>query len=179
MNMILAATGLAATLTAAAGLDWPSSRLDVHTEIEIAASPAQVWSVLADIARYREWNPYHVRVDGDLVEGTHLNVEIRKPDGSVVKIRPHVIAVVPERRLDWGGGIAGVFKGVHVFELHATGNGCTRLVQRETFAGLFVGFARLDDIEEGYGRMNRALKARVEAGNQPSVCRTSSMLDSR
>ena len=170
MNMTLAATGLALSLTAAAGLNWPSTRVDIHTEIEIAASQAEVWAVLADNARYREWNPYHVRVDGDLVEGARLNVELSKPDGSVVMIRPHVLAVAPEKRLDWGGSIRGVFKGVHVFELHASGNGCTRLVQRESFAGLFVGFAKLDGIEEGYNRMNRALKARVEDDAKGGSC---------
>lgn len=170
MNMTLAATGLAASVMTAAGIGWPSTRLDVHTEIEIAAPPAKVWSALADNARYGEWNPYHVRVDGDLVEGARLDVELNKPDGSVVKIRPHVLAVEPEKRLDWGGGIRGVFRGVHVFELHASGNGCTRLVQRETFAGLFVGFAELGGIEEGYNRMNRALKTKVESATGSRAC---------
>jgi len=170
MNMTLAATGLAASLLTAAGLGWPDTRLDVHTEIEIAATPAEVWSVLSDNTRYGEWNPYHVRVDGDLVEGARLDVELNKPDGAVVKIRPHVLAVVPEKRLDWGGGISGVFKGVHVFELHETATGCTRLVQRETFAGLFVGFAELGGIEEGYTSMNRALKARVETASGRQSC---------
>jgi hypothetical protein len=170
MNAALAASGLAASLAAATGLFWPTTRLDIHTEIEIAATPEQVWAVLADNGNYRVWNPYHVRVDGTLAEGETLDVELHKPDGSVVHIDPHVLAVVPHRRLDWGGGIDGVFKGVHTFELSATGNGCTRLVQRETFAGLFVGFARLQGIEEGYRRMNEALKAHVETAAAARVC---------
>lgn len=170
MNMALGAAGLAATLVTAAGIGWPATRLDVYTEIEIAAPPAAVWTVLADNQRYQEWNPYHVRADGELIEGASLDVEINKPDGSVVKIRPHVLTVEPERRLDWGGGIGGVFKGVHVFELEESGGGCTRLVQRESFTGLFVGFAALDGIEEGYRRMNQALKDRVESEVDPRHC---------
>ena len=44
-------------------------------------------------------------------------------------------------------------------------------MHKETFAGLFVGFAELGTIEEGYELMNAALKEKVEAGRDPRACR--------
>jgi hypothetical protein len=70
-----------------------------------------------------------------------------------------------------GGGIRGIFRGVHVVELEPVGDNCTRLVQRETFDGLFVRFAHLDGIAEGYERMNHALKEHVEAAAASADCR--------
>ena len=48
---------------------------------------------------------------------------------------------------------------------------CTRLVQRDTFDGLFVRLAHLDGIGEGYNRMNHALKEYVETGAAGVDCR--------
>ena len=42
---------------------------DVSTEIEIGAPLAQVWRVLEDTARYREWNPLIREVTGELRTG--------------------------------------------------------------------------------------------------------------
>ncbi|HEU5282295.1 MAG TPA: SRPBCC family protein, partial [Burkholderiales bacterium] len=45
-----------------------TSRWQIATEAEIRASPAQVWAILADTARYPQWNPFIVALRGDLVE---------------------------------------------------------------------------------------------------------------
>jgi hypothetical protein len=86
-----------------------ASLLEIHTEIEIAASPGTVWDVLVDLAGYADWNPYHVLVEGQPDIGERLIVHIEKPNGDTVTIRPHVITVDPERELTWGGGLRGVF----------------------------------------------------------------------
>ena len=171
MNIALAAAGLTTIAMTAASLNWPTTRIDIHTEIEIAAPPQAVWSVLADTGRYGDWNPYHVSVDGELAKGAKLRVTVHKPNGNTVTVPPHVIAVEPSKRLVWGGGIPGIFKGEHTFELEPVGENCTRLVHKETFAGLFVGFAELGTIEEGYELMNAALKEKVETGRDPRACR--------
>lgn len=137
--------------------------LHVHTRITIDAPPEEVWDVLADTARYGEWNPYHVRVDGELVEGATLDVEIHKPNGDVIEIEPEVSVVDEPRELTWGGGVPLIFTGRHVFRLSPTDSGGTLLIQEEDFDGIAVPFAALDAIQEGYEQMNAALKARVEA----------------
>lgn len=62
-----------------------------------------------------------------------------------------------------GGGIKGIFYGKYVFLLKETEPGSTLLVQKEDFTGMGVPFASLEAIEEGYKKMNMALKQRAEA----------------
>lgn len=137
----------------------------IHTEISIDAAPADVWDVLADLASYEDWNPYHVEVHAGapLVPGSRLVVHISKPNGEAVRIKPHVIRIEPGRELTWGGGIRGIFRGEHRFLLEPV-DGRTRLIHSEDFTGFAVRFADLEAIEEGYQLMNEALKERVEAG---------------
>lgn len=135
----------------------------VHTTLDIDAPADVVWDVLADLDAYPEWNPYHVRVEGEPTVGAPLVVDIHKPNGHQLTIEPHVIEVVPARRLVWGGGIRGLFVGEHVFALEPLGADRTRLVQSEEFHGVFVPFARLAAIEEGYELVNRAVRDRAEA----------------
>lgn len=137
----------------------------INTEITIDASPEDVWEVLTDLDSYPNWNPYHVRVRsrGVLDTGRRLDVDIQKPNGEQVKIKPRVLRMEPSRVLTWGGGIAGVFRGEHRFVLEPICDG-TRLIHSEDFTGFAVRYAGLDAIEEGYALMNEALKSYVEAG---------------
>ncbi len=135
----------------------------IYTDIQISAPPERVWAVLADIPNYPNWNPYHVRVEGDFKEGAKLSVTIHKPNGDKLTIEPHMIRIAPRRELAWGGGIKGLFHGEHVFLLERIGQGQTKLIHKEDFEGIFVPFASLETIEEGYRLMNEALKRRAEA----------------
>jgi hypothetical protein len=133
-----------------------------YTEIEIAAPPEAVWAVLANNTRYPEWNPYHVKVTGDFVPGGKLVVDVHKPNGEDVTVKPRLLRFEPNRELTWGGGIRGLFYGEHVFLLEPAGPNRTRLIHKEAFKGLLVRFVPLEAIDEGYKRMNQALKAYVE-----------------
>ena len=48
----------------------------LQTEIEINASPSVVWSVLTDLGRYADWNPFVTTADGTVREGERLTVYI-------------------------------------------------------------------------------------------------------
>jgi hypothetical protein len=136
----------------------------VCTEVEIAAPPQAVWSVLADNANYPAWNPYHVQVTGEMAPGQKLMVHIHKPNGEETTVKPHLLRLVPNRELTWGGGVRGLFYGEHVFLLEETAEHHTRLIHKESFRGLAVRFVPLEAIDEGYALMNEALKRHIEAG---------------
>ncbi len=138
--------------------------ISIRTAVEIDAPREKVYAVLADLESYPKWNPYHRNVKGEFEEGAELKINVLRPDGKQVDVPPHMLRIVENEEITWGGGVRGIFYGVHSFILQPGSEGKTLLKHNEDFSGLAVGFADLpsDVIAEGYHRMNMALKAKVE-----------------
>jgi hypothetical protein len=139
---------------------------ELHTEIEIEATPEQVWAVLSDLGAYRSWNPFVTDLQGAVVEGTRLRVRLSPPGGRGITMKPRVTVAEPARAFEWLGhlGVPGVFDGRHRFELRPTATGTT-LVQRETFSGVLASLllrVLAEKTTAGFLSMNEALKSRVE-----------------
>lgn len=140
---------------------------ELHTDIEIAASPERVWRELTDFASYPSWNPLVVAASGTLREGERLRVKLALGKRAM-PIKPLVMRVLPQRELTWRGSapIPGTFTGEHSFELQPLAGNRTRFHQWERFSGVLVPLlSRLIDgpTRRGFEAMNRALKARAEA----------------
>ncbi|GAA3442443.1 hypothetical protein Pve01_72730 [Planomonospora venezuelensis] len=136
----------------------------IRTEIEIGASPEEVWRVLADFAAYPEWNPFIVSAEGEPRAGARLTNRL-SGGGNDMTFSPTVLAAVPGRELRWIGRFVmpGIVDGEHYFLIEDLGGGRSRFVQGETFTGALVPFAgRLLDVAGDFARMNAALKARAE-----------------
>ncbi len=131
--------------------------------IDIPASPATVWQVLAQTDRYPEWNPF-MTISGRLAVGERVTVTIR-PGRRTMTFRPTVLAVEDGTLVRWRGtaGVRGIFDGEHELRLEPGPDGGTRFVQREAFSGLLVPLLRrvLDDTEAGFAEMNAALRDRA------------------
>jgi hypothetical protein len=54
---------------------------ELSTPIEINATAARVWGILADIGRYAKWNPFIRLAQGETREGSKLTVQIQTPGG--------------------------------------------------------------------------------------------------
>lgn len=137
---------------------------EIRTEIEIAASAQRVWEVLADFARYSEWNPFIREATGEPKEGSKLEIHITTPSGAKRTYEPRVTKVEQGRELRWLGKVPGFLSGEHIFTLEERG-GRTLLVHREVFGGLltsFFGKSLDEDVKAGFEEMNRALKKRAE-----------------
>ncbi len=140
---------------------------ELHTEVEIEATPSVVWDVLTDLEAYPDWNPFVVSSEGRVEVGEKLDNRLQPPGGKAMSFRPEVTEVDDGKVFEWLGhlGFRGVFDGRHRFELEATTSG-TRLVQTESFDGILVRFMRasLDSrTKAGFEAMNAALKERAEA----------------
>jgi len=137
----------------------------IDTAIDIAATPAHVWSILTDFAAYPEWNPFIVRVAGYPRVGERLVVTIQPPGRKAMMFRPVVLAATPEVELRWRGRLLmpGLFDGEHLFRLSPAGGGC-RLEHSEVFTGLLSGLlgGTLPATRRGFIAMNEALKTRAE-----------------
>jgi hypothetical protein len=138
----------------------------IETGIEINASAARVWALLADFARMPSWNPFITSISGNLASGARLSVFIVPPGKFGMRFRPTVLAVRPEREFRWLGRllIPGLFDGEHYFLLEPIAADRTRFTQGERFSGLFVGLVSgtLQATEAGFNAMNAALKREAE-----------------
>jgi hypothetical protein len=138
----------------------------VSATIDIDAPPAQVWAVLVDLGRYREWNPLFVEADGNVTEGQRVRLRTKQPaTGRVMTIKPKITVARPATELRWATGVPGLVSGEHSFTLAPTDRG-TRVVQSETFKGVLIsltGQATADNAKRGFQVLNEALKERAEA----------------
>ncbi|MCP4372957.1 MAG: hypothetical protein GY797_33350, partial [Deltaproteobacteria bacterium] len=83
------------------------TNISIRTAIEIDAPKEEVYAVLADIESYPEWNPYHRKVEGKFVEGAALTIYVLRPDGKEVEVPPHMMRIIENEEITWGGGIRG------------------------------------------------------------------------
>lgn len=153
-------------LTGLAAYAWTATHPHViTTTTRIRATPAHVWSVLADRAAYPEWNPSIILSEGDLVVGGRLHNEVRSGDGTMT-FDPVVLAADPGRELRWIGRlwVPGLADGEHSFVISDLGDGSVEFTQEETFVGALVPFAGATlDLQDDFDAVNAALKERVEA----------------
>ena len=43
---------------------------EIHTEIDIKASPEKAWKILTDFNNFSQWNPFIHKINGDPKVGT-------------------------------------------------------------------------------------------------------------
>lgn len=136
------------------------------SQIDIDATPEQVWEILTDLAAYPEWNPFIVSAVGAAEVGTTVTLRMQPVDARPVTLTPTVVEATPGHRLRWRGRlfIRGIFDAEHVFTIESR-NGGVSVSQVERFSGLLVPFlARSLDRHTlpAFVKMNEALKARAE-----------------
>jgi hypothetical protein len=137
----------------------------IRTEAIIPATPDQVWAVLADFARYGEWNPLNLEVRGEARLGTRARMVFRNLAGrGVVRQTVRIVAAEPGRELAWSGHVPLLFAGRHGFLLTAHAQG-THVLHTELLGGLLPAtwskgkIAR--DFVPAYEAVNVALARRL------------------
>jgi len=139
---------------------------ELHTHIDIDASPEVVWQVLTDLEHWSEWNPFITSSVGKPEVGEKLVNRMEPPGGRAITFKPHVTVVEEGTTFEWLGklGVSGVFDGRHRFDVEANATG-TKLTQSESVDGILVRLMRksLDtQTKSGFEAMNIALKDRAE-----------------
>ncbi|PKB82943.1 MAG: polyketide cyclase [SAR202 cluster bacterium Io17-Chloro-G9] len=141
---------------------------EIRTEIEIAAPPEGVWSILTGFASFHEWNPFMLTAQGEAIPGNRLQVRLQPPGGMAMTFKPTVLNAEPNRELRWLGHLLlpGLFDGEHYFLIEDRGEGGARFIQGERFTGTLVPLMGLmglfGKMTRGFEEMNRALKARAQ-----------------
>lgn len=140
----------------------------LRTEIEIQAAPERVWQILTDLDKYAEWNPFITCAVGKAEMGGKVDITVPDRKRSMV-LHCTVMKVVPNQELIWTYHVMRpwVFRGEHRFLLEPGEDGAVRFVDQEIFHGLAVPLDAKEidtSSRHGFHAMDRALKARAEAG---------------
>ncbi|MFD5559595.1 SRPBCC family protein [Kitasatospora griseola] len=130
---------------------------EVSAEAEFPGSPEGVWQLITDHARYPQWHPVVVRVEGELAVGARQTEVVRTASGRELTFHPVLTVVDPGRELSRAGRllVPGLLDNVHSYLITDLGDGRVRVVQRERFTGLLALFF--------HGRTARDTEARFAA----------------
>ena len=142
-----------------------TGRKSVHHEIVIEASRDKVWSVLTDMKEYDQWNPVMLLVDGEVDEGQKVTYQFTQDAENVSKINAKVLIRKEPELLNQKGGIPLVLTFNHRYSLLEEGKQ-TRVIIHEDYTGIGVNFWNPEAVGLAYGRLNEALKNRVESLNE-------------
>jgi len=146
---------------------------EVLTTIEIAATPENVWAVLADLASYPNWHPMYLGVTGQLAAGSTLTITSTHPtSGRTITAKVKVLTAEPDTELRWVSKMLGRTISERTFQLSSTADG-TSLMQAGTYSGLGGGRGRamisvLDRVQDTYTAINEAIKQQAEARQRAS-----------
>lgn len=140
------------------------------TDIEINASPSQIWKVLTDFPRFPEWNPFIREATGEIKVGGKLRLSFTTPSGMGMTASATLVQVEPDYELRWIGSLLVplLMDIEHYFLMEPLAPHRTRFVHGESFGGMLVPvFLRMfsSEVTAAYEAMNQALKVQAEALN--------------
>lgn len=138
-----------------------TGRKSVEHQIVINATPSEVWNVLTDTKAYPEWNPVMLLKNGEIENGSRLLYEFTQDKNTKSEISITVKEITPNKLLNQVGGIPFILTFNHTYTLVPNGD-ATKVIIHEDYNGIGVNFWNPQPVEIAYGRLNEALKKRVE-----------------
>ena len=139
---------------------------DLLLDIEIAASPERVWSVLTDFAAYPVWNPYQT-FEGRAEPFAIVQISSRDLTGRALQVFNAAIwKLEPSRKLELLVGKLFWLASRRIFHLDAVGDGM-RLRHGLVFSGIASAWMspsaqEMESLRPLYVAFGAALKRRAE-----------------
>lgn len=134
----------------------------------IAAGRDQVWRVLADLGRYRAWNPFLRNAVGQAVPGARIMIQMQPPGGNPLRFHARIERVEVEARLVWAGHLLSdrLLRGEFSYRLERCGRNETQLIQQARVDGVLASLvpgALYRRQQEGMRQMADALDEHLRA----------------
>ncbi|MFA5983268.1 MAG: SRPBCC domain-containing protein [Methylococcaceae bacterium] len=141
--------------------------LEIRTELEIHATPEQIWNILTDFTTYAEWNPFIRSIQGVAEPDKRLKVSIQLGEEKPMQFQPKLLICDTNKELRWSGNVVlpGILDGEHYFQIVPLASAKVCFIQGEIFSGLLMPFfqRKLENgTKAGFVAMNLALQARAE-----------------
>lgn len=137
--------------------------------VDIAAPAELVWSVLIDLARYPQWNPYTVKVESSLRLGEPVNLFLPHPGqpGELLHVIEYLADFEPHRLLAWEMYARADNPDAARREQHIerTGPASCRYHTTDQFLGATADQVMANHgpwVQQGFDAVARALKVRAE-----------------
>jgi hypothetical protein len=138
----------------------------LHASSEIDAPAEHTWRVVADFARYPEWNPFIVRASGEQRAGARLQLSLKAPGMRAVTLRPRVLDWQPGRLIRWKGAflVPGLFDGRHTLLVEPLDGDRSRFTTHEEVSGILVPLLGkvMRASQQGFEQLAQAVRSRVE-----------------
>lgn len=142
------------------------AKAGVGHRIEIAAPATAVWSVIADLNRWGDWNPLYTQASGAPTVGSTLGMTVAlegmKPQQAIAT----VVAMEPNRLLEYEiVNMGGLVKAFRYIEIVPLGEDRCAVANYEIMSGAVGNVLALaigGKVGKGLQAMNEALKAKVE-----------------
>jgi hypothetical protein len=133
----------------------------------IDSNPDKIWAILTNFKEYELWNPFMIKVAGNAILGSKIEVNIKTINGKKRTYFPIITKCEINRELRWKGKsfLPGIFDGERIFVIEKSSDNRVSFLHKEVFKGLGVKLVgnKLDqDLRESFAKMNKALKARAE-----------------
>lgn len=138
------------------------------TEVEIAASPREVWDLLVDFEGYSQWNAWLPELHGEAAPGGRANGKVWL-DGELRRARHRVLQVDAPRALCWrdAGATTWFVWARRCRFVRENSNGTTTLREELTLNGTFLDAAMRrygDALQRGIESEAESLRRRAQAG---------------
>lgn len=140
----------------------------IETVIMVDSNPDKIWSILTNFKEYELWNPFMIKVVGNAILGSKIEVNIKTISGKQRTYFPIITKCEINRELRWKGKsfLPGIFDGERIFVIEKSNDNKVSFLHKEVFKGLGVKLVgnKLDqDLRESFVSMNNALKTRAES----------------
>lgn len=137
----------------------------VQSRVGVAAPASAVWSAIADLEAWRDWNPLFVDAEGRLSIGALVTLTRRLDDKSE-RQEVRIVDWVPSAQIVWSRSIAPFARSLGYIEIDALSERGCILAAGEIFdgrLGVMIGRRVRRPLQAGLLALCEAVKARAEA----------------
>ena len=150
-------------------LSMVGEKVELRSEVEIAAPASVVWDVLTNLHAYGEWNPFIVQAEGELKLGATISTTVNLPGDREQKMRRHVLKLQPNEELRWTATqlMRVLAYDEQFFVLRPVEDNHVRLSIGQNISGMFAPRtpAELSQLSRSLNLLNQAIKRRAESLN--------------